>query len=158
MNIFFSAELPAGEVVEFLVGFQNRGQQDFVLETLEASFRYPMDFSFYIQNFTTYGFNRIVKPNEESSLSYSFLTPETFAGRPVGLNVHLNYRDAVNSCFISLDKKSTPDPTNSRSELTLNPRPPQLNGIGKHSFPPQLSITAFFLVFIFHSNCPRAEK
>lgn len=92
-------ELPAGQVVEFLVGFLNRGKQDFVLETLEASFRYPLDFSFYIQNFTTFGFNRVVKPNEESTLSYSFLTPENFAGRPIGLNVHLNYRDGEGNLF-----------------------------------------------------------
>jgi len=90
--------------VELLVGFLNRGKQDFVLETLEASFRYPMDFSFYIQNFTSYPVNRIVKPNEESSLAYSFLTPEAFAGRPIGLNVHLNYRDAVSYFILYLPK------------------------------------------------------
>nr|CAI5854184.1 unnamed protein product [Callosobruchus analis] len=45
-------EIPAGLPVEFLVGFRNKGEEDFIVESLEASFRYPMDFSFYIQNFS----------------------------------------------------------------------------------------------------------
>jgi len=94
-----SLELPAGHVVEFLVGFQNKGKQDFVLETLEASFRYPMDFSFYIQNFSMIAYNKIVKPSHEATLAYSFMTPETFAGRPFGLNIHLNYRDFEGNLF-----------------------------------------------------------
>ncbi|XP_023224396.1 translocon-associated protein subunit alpha-like [Centruroides sculpturatus] len=43
-------ELPAGRDVQFLVGFTNKGEKEFVLETMDASFRYSMDFSFYIQN------------------------------------------------------------------------------------------------------------
>ncbi|KAL2725316.1 translocon-associated protein subunit alpha [Vespula squamosa] len=87
-------ELPAGNLVEFLVGFTNKGESDFVLESLDASFRYAMDFNFYIQNFSTFTFNRVVKPNHEVTLAYSFIPSETFAGRPFGLNVNLNYRDA----------------------------------------------------------------
>lgn len=94
-----SLELPAGHVVEFLVGFQNKGKQDFVLETLEASFRYPMDFTFYIQNFSMIAYNKVVKPSHEATLAYSFMTPESFAGRPFGLNIHLNYRDFEGNLF-----------------------------------------------------------
>jgi len=89
------SELPAGNLVEFLVGFTNKGSQDFILETLEASFRYPMDFSFYIQNFSTIAYNRIVKSNHEATLAYSFIPAEAFAGRPFGLNIRDNYRDLV---------------------------------------------------------------
>ncbi len=35
-----SVELPAGNIVEFLVGFENKGESDFVVEALDASFRY----------------------------------------------------------------------------------------------------------------------
>ena len=42
--------MPAGALVKFLVGFTNKGEKDFVVETMEASFRYPQDYSFYIQN------------------------------------------------------------------------------------------------------------
>lgn len=78
--------------MEFLVGFKNKGKQDFMLETLEASFRYPMDFNFYIQNFSALAYNRLVKADQEATLIYSFLPSEAFAGRPFGLNVNLNYR------------------------------------------------------------------
>lgn len=45
-----SLDLPAGSIVKFLVGFYNKGFKDFTIETLEASFRYPQDYSFYINN------------------------------------------------------------------------------------------------------------
>lgn len=43
-------ELPIGKEVNFLVGFHNKGQKDFILDTLDASFRYSQDFGFYLQN------------------------------------------------------------------------------------------------------------
>lgn len=85
--------------VEFLVGFRNKGKQDFILESLEASFRYPMDFNFYIQNFSAIGYNKIVNPEQEATLAYSFVPSETFAGRPFGLNINLAYRDTTGNSF-----------------------------------------------------------
>jgi len=104
-------ELPAGNIVEFLVGFTNKGENDFILESLDASFRYAMDFNFYIQNFSTFTFNKIVKPKHEATLAYSFIPSESFAGRPFGLNVNLNYKDAVciilnRKCYIQGVKKT----------------------------------------------------
>ncbi|CAA9994590.1 unnamed protein product [Nesidiocoris tenuis] len=92
-------DLPGGVLVEFLVGFKNNGPQDFVLETLDASFRYPMDFNFYIQNFTTLAYERTVKPSQEATLFYSFVPAEAFAGRPFGLSVNLRYRDVSGNQF-----------------------------------------------------------
>ncbi|XP_017785609.1 PREDICTED: translocon-associated protein subunit alpha [Nicrophorus vespilloides] len=92
-------ELPAGVPVEFLVGFRNKGNQDFVVDTVEASFRYPMDFNFYIQNFSAIRYNREVSPSQEATLAYSFVPSEAFAGRPFGLNINLNYRDASGASF-----------------------------------------------------------
>jgi translocon-associated protein subunit alpha len=89
------AELHAGKVVEFLVGFTNKGKDTFTLESLDASFRYPQDYSFHIQNFTAAPYNRPVKPKEQVTLSYTFYTDESFAGRPFGLVVSLGYRDSV---------------------------------------------------------------
>lgn len=70
-----------------------------MLETLEASFRYPMDFNFYIQNFSAFVYNRQVSPSQEATLAYSFVPSEAFAGRPFGLNINLNYRDASGASF-----------------------------------------------------------
>jgi len=44
------ADLPAGHAVKLLVGFSNKGSQDFIVESMDAAFRYPQDYSFYIQN------------------------------------------------------------------------------------------------------------
>ncbi|XP_018051442.1 PREDICTED: translocon-associated protein subunit alpha isoform X1 [Atta colombica] len=95
-NTLSTLELPAGNIIEFLVGFTNKGENDFVLESLDASFRYAMDFNFYIQNFSTFTFNKVVKPKHEATLAYSFIPSESFAGRPFGLNVNLNYKDTQN--------------------------------------------------------------
>lgn len=97
---FTVSELPAGNLVELLVGFTNKGESDFVLESLDASFRYAMDFNFYIQNFSTVAYNKIVKPKHEATLAYSFIPSENLAGRPFGFNINLNYRDAVRSTYV----------------------------------------------------------
>lgn len=92
-------EIPAGVPVEFLVGFRNKGEDEFVLDTLDASFRYPMDFNFYIQNFSAIGYNRRVAPTHEATLAYSFIPSEAFAGRPFGLNINLVYHDASGNTY-----------------------------------------------------------
>lgn len=86
-------DLPGGVPVEFLIGFMNKGKDDFVIETVEASFRYPMDFNYFIQNFSAIAYNREVKKGNEATVSYSFLPSESFSGRPFGLNIAINYRD-----------------------------------------------------------------
>merc|ERR1719412_3304868 len=93
-------ELPAGQVAELLIGFTNKGEQEMVLDTLEASLRYPMDFTFHIQNFTTATFTKSVKPGQQATVAYSFMPADAFAGRPIGLTINLNYRDAAGNFFI----------------------------------------------------------
>lgn len=86
-------DLPGGKPVEFLIGFRNKGPTPFVIQAVEASFRYPMDFNYHIQNFSAIPYNREVKPGIEATVSYSFMPSDQFAGRPFGLNVALTYRD-----------------------------------------------------------------
>ncbi|CAH2237540.1 translocon-associated protein subunit alpha [Pararge aegeria] len=92
-------DIQAGFPVEFLVGFTNKGSEDYVVETMEASFRYPMDYTYYIQNFTAMPYFRQVKPKQEATFAYSFIPNEAFAGRPFGLNVQLNYKDASGNTY-----------------------------------------------------------
>lgn len=94
------SDLPAGSVVDFLVGFTNKGEKDFTIDSMDASFRYPMDFSFYIQNFSTVHFSRVVKPKDQVTLAYSFVPSDTFASRPFGLTVNLNYHDSDGNPFL----------------------------------------------------------
>lgn len=87
-------EFPAGATVKFLVGFTNKGKTNFIVETMDASFRYPQDFSFYIQNFTTAKYERVVEPSRQATFEYLFTPSETFNARPFGLTINLNYKDA----------------------------------------------------------------
>jgi len=102
-----TTDLPAGQLAEFLVGFSNKGSKDFTLESLDGSFRYPMDFSFYIQNFSTIHYNRVVKPSQQVTLTYSFIPSETFSSRPFGLTVNLIYKDTDGNMFLDAVFNST---------------------------------------------------
>lgn len=92
-------ELPAGQLTKFLVGFYNKGEKDFIVHYAETSFRYPMDFSFYIQNYTNARYERVVQPKQEATFDYGFIPSENFAGRPLGLVVLLRYSDSDGVVF-----------------------------------------------------------
>ncbi|XP_026205050.1 translocon-associated protein subunit alpha-like [Anabas testudineus] len=92
-------EFPANEIVRFLVGFTNKGSQDFTIQSLEASFRYPQDFQFYIQNFTALPLNTVVQPQAQASFEYSFIPAQPMAGRPFGLVILLSYLDTEGNIF-----------------------------------------------------------
>ena len=99
-SIHFYLELPAGQIAEFLVGFTNKGDQEMVVDSLEASLRYPMDFTFHLQNFSALNYVKTVKSKQQATVAYSFIPADAFAGRPIGLTVNLHYRDAAGNFFI----------------------------------------------------------
>ncbi|XP_029288275.1 translocon-associated protein subunit alpha [Cottoperca gobio] len=92
-------EFPAGEIVRIMVGFTNKGSQDFTVQSLEASFRYPQDFQFYIQNFTASPLSTAVPPQAQASFEYSFVPAQPMAGRPFGLVILLTYLDTEGNVF-----------------------------------------------------------
>ncbi|XP_061075928.1 translocon-associated protein subunit alpha-like [Conger conger] len=94
-------EFPANEIVKFLVGFTNKGSQDFTVQSLEASFRYPQDYQFYIQNFTALPLSTLVPPQRQASFEYSFIPAQPMAGRPFGLVILLTYQDSEGNGFQS---------------------------------------------------------
>jgi len=100
-------ELPAGRPVEFLLGVVNSGDNDFIIDNTDASFRYPMDFKYVIQNFTSSDYAMTVKPKQEATVMYQFFASEMFAGRPLGLTVSLNYHDADGQDFTEAVFNST---------------------------------------------------
>ena len=92
-------ELPAGKLVKLIVGFTNNGDKEFLIETMDGSFRYPQDYSFHIQNFTTFPFGRVVEPGRQASFVYQFMPSEMFSSRPFGLTFNLNYKDSSNQYY-----------------------------------------------------------
>ncbi|XP_029935342.1 translocon-associated protein subunit alpha isoform X1 [Myripristis murdjan] len=92
-------DFPANNIVKFLLGFTNKGSENFVVESLDASFRYPQDFQFYIQNFTALQLGTVVPPGRQATFEYSFIPAEPMGGRPFGLVINLNYKDSNGNVF-----------------------------------------------------------
>lgn len=88
-----ASELFAGKLTRLLVGARNNGSQSYIVESIDGSLRYPQDYSYYIQNFTSLRAEQVVEPGLESTFEYLFMPSETFNGRPMGLVVLLNYRN-----------------------------------------------------------------
>lgn len=82
------------------MGFTNKGDQEMVVDSLEASLRYPMDFTFHLQNFSALNYVKSVKSKQQATVAYSFIPADAFAGRPIGLTINLHYRDAAGNFFI----------------------------------------------------------
>jgi len=94
-------ELSAGKMAKFLVGLRNKGQFDFIVETLDTTLRYPLDYNYVIRNYTAAKLYRTVSSNIEATFDYAFIPPEDLAGRSFGLTVLLNYKDSNGSEFQS---------------------------------------------------------
>jgi len=93
-------EIPVNRLIQILVGFTNNGQQNYVVENIRASLRYPQDFSYFIQNFTAREYSAVVEPGKEATLEYIFQASETLALRPFGFVMELNYKDADGNPFM----------------------------------------------------------
>ncbi|XP_034561769.1 translocon-associated protein subunit alpha isoform X1 [Notolabrus celidotus] len=92
-------DFPANNIVKFLLGFSNKGSDNFIVESLDASFRYPQDYQFYIQNFTALQLGIEVPSGRQATFEYSFIPAEPMGGRPFGLVINLNYKDGTGNIF-----------------------------------------------------------
>jgi len=99
--IIFVLELIAGKLTRLLVGTRNNGTQNFIVESIDGSLRYPQDFTYYIQNFTLLRSEKVLEAGLESTFEYLFMPSETFNGRPMGLVILVNYRNNVRRKFLS---------------------------------------------------------
>lgn len=104
-NILFvqpeTSDLPAGKLVKLLVSFQNNGTSSFVVDSIDGSFRYPQDFSYYIQNFSLFEFNKVIEADREATFDYLFTPSETFSSRQFGLTINLRYRDLEGKQYVN---------------------------------------------------------
>jgi len=100
-------ELPAGEVIEVLLGFTNKhqlpteeeGEENAVTGTtynvtmIFASLNHPSDFRYFIQNYSRFDYGVLVGPSEEATFSYRFRPDPLLEPRDFGLMVHVIYED-----------------------------------------------------------------
>lgn len=96
-----SRDLPAGRLVKLLVSFQNNGSNSFIVDSIDGSFRYPQDFSYHIQNFSVFEFNKVIESDREATFDYLFTPSETFSSRQFGLTINLRYRDLEGKSFVN---------------------------------------------------------
>merc|ERR1711991_983129 len=69
-------QLPPGERIDLLVGFQNHAETEF-----------------YVENYTVFEYGVGVGPAEEATLTYVFWPNENFDPREFGLTVMVYYSD-----------------------------------------------------------------
>jgi len=81
-----------GEPIEVLMTFTNNGEGSFKVATISASIRHPLDYRYFIQNFTTWEYGSIVAPKEEMSFSYVFF-PWELEERDYFLVLTVEYQD-----------------------------------------------------------------
>lgn len=101
------SDIPAGREATVVVGLSNEGDRNFVVNTLEASIRYSQDFSYHIQNFTTYNLEMPVDGGKEASFEYRFTPSESLSSRPFGLVISVNYKDEDGNAYTDAVFNST---------------------------------------------------
>eukprot|EP00128_Syssomonas_multiformis_P013241 Colp12_sorted_trinity150504_noHs@27855 len=89
---FPDGKFEAGAIVKALIGFKNIGEEEIMVDTIEAAFRYPQDYRYFLQNFTARPYNTVVKPGVEQAFEYAFRPSSAFDTRAFGLTVEVNYR------------------------------------------------------------------
>lgn len=98
-----SLEFPAGKLVRLVTNMRVSGSPgSLMVDSIESSLRYPQDYQYAIQNFSTIAIGKEVENDREATFEYSFTPHEVFAGRPFGLIINLNMRNHEGKLYSSL--------------------------------------------------------
>eukprot|EP01088_Endostelium_zonatum_P019643 TRINITY_DN688_c0_g1_i1.p1 TRINITY_DN688_c0_g1~~TRINITY_DN688_c0_g1_i1.p1 ORF type:complete len:236 (-),score=48.64 TRINITY_DN688_c0_g1_i1:116-823(-) len=86
-------KIPSGAEVPIIIGFRNHGEKRYNITHIEASFNYPQDYTYFIQNFTAQHYHYLVGPSEEITLEYTIFPDPLLDMRDFGLVVSVYYHD-----------------------------------------------------------------
>jgi len=89
----------AGKKTKGYIHFANGGSNNFIITAIDGSFRYPQDYSYIIQNFTSLTPNKMIGAGKEGSFSYAFTPGELAGGRQFGFSILVNYKDMEGNFF-----------------------------------------------------------
>ncbi|CAK8685259.1 unnamed protein product [Clavelina lepadiformis] len=89
----------AGKKASAYIHFANKGSSNFIITSIDGSFRYPQDFSYVIQNFTVISPNKMIDAGYEGSFQYEFQPGELSGGRSFGLVINVNYKDTEENLY-----------------------------------------------------------
>lgn len=96
-----NVELPAGKLINFVIGITNKGARNFLLESSETTLRYPQDMNYVIQNYSAVPCELTVAPQQQASVQYSFMIAEALSSRSFRLMATLRYKDSTGRLFSS---------------------------------------------------------
>ena len=82
-----------------VLGFHNIGSRPFFVKSVDGSYRFPQDFRYHMQNFSTNVVNTTVPAGEQATFMLKFETHASFDPREIGLVINVNYVDADESLF-----------------------------------------------------------
>jgi len=86
-----------GQSVRVVLALKNNGQNSINVTSLRASLMYPMDWRYYIQNYTKQAVHGVVQPGEQASFLYAFFPDAMLEPREFGLTAQVWYHsDADN--------------------------------------------------------------
>lgn len=91
----------AGEEIEALLGFKNQNENAFHVEYIRGSLTSPVDFTYYIHNFTGSMYNTTVATGEEASIIYRFKPDVSIEPRSYGLIMQIFYTNDDNETYLS---------------------------------------------------------
>eukprot|EP00761_Pharyngomonas_kirbyi_P003256 gb/GECH01003260.1/.p1 GENE.gb/GECH01003260.1/~~gb/GECH01003260.1/.p1 ORF type:complete len:272 (+),score=83.00 gb/GECH01003260.1/:1-816(+) len=92
-------KLPIGEVVDLLLGVANSGEQDYTIEAMQGFLVSPVDYSFFLQNFTAFWYNTSIPASSEATAMYRFRSNPNLEPRDYALIVQAAFRTPDNSSF-----------------------------------------------------------
>jgi len=90
------------KTIPVVLGFTNKGNSVFNVTRIFASFMYPSDHRYYIQNFTRQAYGETVRPSEERSFLYTFLPDPLLEPRDYGLVISIFYSDLEGGNFTNV--------------------------------------------------------
>jgi len=96
-----------GKFIPVVVALTNKGNGVFNVTQVGASFMYPQDHRYYIQNYTKITYGQSVLPSEQRSFLYRFSPDAMLEPREYGLVVSVYYTDSDGGNFTSVVYNST---------------------------------------------------
>eukprot|EP00906_Rhabdomonas_costata_P036365 RCo051036 len=108
-------KFPAGEVVESLIGFENLNNDKLHVEYIRGSLTSPVDFTFYIYNFTGAMHNTTAASGDEHCLLYRFRADPSIEPRQYGMILQVFYTSDDNETFLSTVFNNTIEITSASS-------------------------------------------
>lgn len=100
-------QLPAGDIIEVLVGFHNGASSPYNITAVMGSLNSPLDFGIYVQNFTHMTYGLQVDRDGQASISYRFRPDPALHPREFTVALSVFYTNSLGQMFSNTFFNST---------------------------------------------------